>query len=372
LTQAQNDLLAELEEINGQDSYDALTAGIGKLKRTEYLVLPLGFQAGNVPARLVGTPAGHAMMTVNDWAQVYVLNKAVTPDGVDAVLFGFLRMEAVKAGWYTDQREVVFNAPANDALRVMINDFGTVRDKLDRLKTAAFIVPLVAEHVFRTMGHHFISSDAAAYTERYSSTLKSCLLPDIANLLPPATMFHTALHWISPRRSREVLIAQMGGQTIPDALQIRANAAPAGTAILTTSAAIIDAMDAVGLAAEFQQYGGFDLDLIKRITVTIKSEPTRYHKAYFAYGVNPLNAGEATALEQAKAVAIAFAPYAQGFINTLLRDAALGKAKALAKHANNNPVQLRRASTLFRAITRKEITSVAKLFDASVSARDID
>lgn len=149
LTQAQNDLLAELEEINGQDSYDALTAGIGKLKRTEYLVLPLGFQAGNVPARLVGTPAGHAMMTVNDWAQVYVLNKAVTPDGVDAVLFGFLRMEAVKAGWYTDQREVVFNAPANDALRVMINDFGTVRDKLDRLKTAAFIVPLVAEQIGR-------------------------------------------------------------------------------------------------------------------------------------------------------------------------------------------------------------------------------
>jgi len=372
LTAEQEKLLAELVDINGQDSYDALAAGIGKLKKDEYLRLPRDFRGQNVHAREVGKPSAHANLSTSVWAQIYALNKAVAPDGADPVVFGFLRMEAVKAGWYIDQKEVTFVDGTNDAMRVMLTDFALIRDRLERIKTAAFIVPLVAEHVFRTLGHHYITTDSATYTARYADTFRSCLLPDLGNLLPPPVLYHAALHWVSPKRSREVLMAQREMKTIPDALKIRANAAPAGTAILTTSAAVIEAMSVNGIAAEFARAGKFDLDLIRSVTDVIKAAPTRYHKSYFAYGVNAPDPAETTTLEKAKAEAIKFAPYAQAFIDTLLKDAALGKAKALSKHADGNPIQKRRAATLFRALIRKEIDSVASLFDATISRRDLD
>lgn len=372
LSAAQQLLLDELVEINGQDSYDALSAGIGKLKQDEYLRLPLTYAATVVQAKDVGKPIAHSGMTPAVWAQVYALNKVQSPDGADPVTFGFLRMEAVKAGWFDNQREVMLVAEVPGALRIMVEDYGTIRDKLERIKTAAFIVPLVAEHVFRTMGHHYITSDSASYVARYSDTFRSCLLPDIAGILPPAVLYHAALHWVSPRRSRAVLMAQAGTPAIPDALTIRANAAPAGTAILTTTAAIIDSMMAVGIASEFATHGHFNLPLITKLTEVIKNDPTRYHKSYFAYGVTPLTTAESKQLEAGKAEAVRFAPYAQAFVNVLLKDAALGRAKALKKHADGNPVQMRRAANFFRALTRKEVTSITKLFDASIASQDLD
>lgn len=370
LDEAQRRLLAELIEINGQDSYDALTAGIGKLKKDEYLRLPNNVQWPLVLARDVGRPEAQDDLNARVWADVYALNKASAPDGADAIVFGFLRMEAVKAGWYNKQREVTFMDPVPNALRAMLTDFATVRDRLGMIKTAAFIVPMVAEHTFRSFGHHFITSDAATYSARYADTLRSCLLPDIATLLPPPVLYHTALHWVSPARAREVLIAQSGTTQIPDAINIRKNSAPAGTAILTTTTAVIDAMDAVAMADGFEQYGGFNLKLMREVTDTIKNDPTRYHKSYFAYGVTPLDAGEIARLESAKAEAVKFAPYAQAFINTLLRDAALGRARALQKHADGNPIQMRRAQTFFRAFANQRVVSIAALFQPNFNAAD--
>lgn len=371
LNDVQRTLLAELVEINGQDSYDSLTAGIGKLKRDEYLRLPNGLRLPRVDPRDVGKPIAHSGLNANDWANIYVLNKGIAPEGSDATIFGFLRMEAMKAGWFDDQREITFMTPIAGSLGIMLTDFATVKDRVADIKTAAFIIPLVAEHVFRTMGHHYITSDAVTYTARYTDTFRSCLLPNIAGMLPPAVLYHSALHWVSPRRSRAVLVAQAGTPSLPDALFIRLNAAPAGTAILTTTAAIIDAMESVKMASAFAEHGGFDIDLMRNVTTTIKSDPCRYHKSYFAYGVNALDAGENANLLAAKNAAIGFAPYAQAFINTLLRDAALGRARALLKHAEANPIQLRRAQAYFRALTRKEVTSVAQLFDSTVSTRDL-
>lgn len=367
LTQDQGLLLQELIEINGQDSYDAVAAGVGKLRSDEYLVLPLGISSFNIPAEEVGKPAAHERLAYTDWGNIYSLNKAIAPPGVDPATFGLLRLEAVKAGWVKDMREVRYeNAPV-DGLTELITDMQTLREKTSLIKTASFLLPLVAEHTFRTMGHHFISSDQANYVQRYEDTFKSCLFPDISRLLPPAALYHTALHWVGPGRAREVLMAQLDTPQIPDALRIRANAAPAGTAILTTTNAILEAMATVNLDQAFETYGSFGLGDITAVTEAVKKDPVKYHKSYFAYNVAKPTAQEIGRLEAAKKKAERFAPYAQAFIDTYMREAALGKAKAIKKHADGNPIQLRRATTLFRAISRAKVTSVEDLIRAQLT-----
>jgi len=166
-------------------------------------------------------------------------------------------------------------------------------------------------------------------------------------------------------------MAQKGTASIPDALNIRANAAPAGTAILTTSCAVIDAMAAVGMAAEFQRHGGLNIVLMTSVTAKIRGDPTRYHKAYFAYGVRGLSPDEQAELNSAKAEAERFAPYAQAFINVVLRDAAMSRAKALKKHAEQNPLQMRRAAMYFQAFVRKRVATIEGLFNPTLDNDDI-
>jgi len=365
-------LLIELVDINGQDSYDAMAAGIGKLKRSEYLLIPYDFQPMRVEAIHVGKPRAHNHMSIKDIAQIYAMNKARAPAGSDDKVFAMLRTEAVKCGWIVNQREIEMADPPADALTILANDLREIREKIATIKTASFILPLIAEHVFRTFGHHFITTDASNYTDRYNSTLRSCLCSEVVNLLPPPVMFHAALHWVSPQRSREVLMAQINAPTIPDAIKIRANAAPAGTAILTTTSAILTSMEAVGLAGLFATHGGFDIDLIHSVTRKVKSNPPQYHKTYFAYGIAPLSRNDSEQLDKAKEEAIKFAPFAQAYINTYMREAALGRAQALKKHAEQNPIQMRRATTLFRNIGRTKVSNVADLFITTLGRGDDD
>lgn len=361
LSTAQQELLSELSEINGQDSYDSLTAGIGKLKKDEYLVLPHGFVFPDVQLVDVGKPTAHQRMAITDWANIYALNKAMAPAGADAATFGLLRLEAVKCGWGKDMKEVRFDSPPDNAIMQLADDMAGLRDKAADIKTASFLLPMAAEHTFRTMGHHFITTDQSNYVQRYSDTFRACLYPQLAGMLPPPVLYHTALHWIGPARVRQVVVAQLDTPSIPDAIRIRVNAAPAGTAILTTTAAIIDAMATVGLDAAFEKYGSFQLNDIRTVTTRVKASPCKYHKAYFAYQIARASADEMADLDTGKMLAEKFAPYAQAFVDTYLRDAALGRARAIKKHADNNPIQYRRAATLFRNIAREKVTSVADL-----------
>lgn len=370
MSDAQQQLISELVEINGQDSYDSLTAGIGKLKQDEFLVLPHGFQISDVRPEDVGKPIAHRRIPISDWADIYALNKAVAPPGADAMIFGLLRLEAVKCGWLSSRylKEVRSDSPPADSLVQLADDMRTLRDKAADIKTASFILPMAAEHTFRTMGHHFITTDSSNYVQRYTDTFRACLYPQIAGMLPPPVLYHTALHWVGPGRVRSVIEAQADTQAVPDAIKIRMNAAPAGTAILTTTAAIIDAMAAVNLDQAFERYGNFGLQAIRDVTARVKASPCKYHKAYFAYGIARASNDELNQLDWGKKAAEQFAPYAQAFIDTYMKDAALGKARAIKKHADNNPIQYRRSMTLFRAIMRAKVTSVEDLIRTQLSA----
>ncbi|KAL9064891.1 MAG: hypothetical protein Q9161_008594 [Pseudevernia consocians] len=84
--------------------------------------------------------------------------------------------------------------PPSDPIGEMTKNLKLIVDKVEKMRIAAFLIPLCAEHTFRTYGHHFISTDATNYTARYKATLKACLRSTIADILPPNVLFHTALH----------------------------------------------------------------------------------------------------------------------------------------------------------------------------------
>jgi len=202
LSEAQVTLLKELYLANGQDAYDAEAAAVGRLKQEEYLALPEGWVAPTIRPEEVGRSTTRDRFRVRDLAAIYKLNKDRSPIGENAVTYGMLRMEAVKMGWVNGQREIV-SVPFTDyatALQELATDLAAVRAQLDTFRSAAFLIPLVCEHTFRTMGHHYITGQATDYQTRYRKTLKSCLAEGLMNLLQPANLFHHVLHWVSPAR----------------------------------------------------------------------------------------------------------------------------------------------------------------------------
>jgi len=198
-------------------------------------------------------------------------------------------------------------------------------------------------------------------------TLKACLGEELFQLLPPATLFHHVLHWVSPARAYNVMNAQISTQTLPDAIVIRANAAPAGWAIITTTAAVIEAMDSANVSEQVKEAFDGDLEDVETAAKNIKGDVRKWHKAYFAYGVPPPTREELDDMEDSKATAISFAPYAQGFIEGTLKDAALGQAQALKKHAELNPVARQRAARFFRQLTRVQVGEVKDLFQTKLN-----
>lgn len=368
LTEAEVALLKELYIANGQDAYDAEAAAVGRLKQEEYLALPQGWVVPTVEPNEVGRATVRRKFPAKELASVYQLNKARAPTGENAIVYGMIRMEAVKMGWVHGQKEILY-VPFTDyagALKELATDLAAVRTQLSTLRLAAFLTPMVCEHTFRVTGHHYLTGLASDYQARYRKTFKACLSEELMSLLQPATMFHHVLHWVSPERAYNVLSAQLTTQTLPDALVIRANSAPAGWAIITTTAAVLAAMESANIADKVDDTFEGDLESITAAAKVVKADVRRWHKTYYAYGVAPPPENQIAKMEEIKATAIAFAPYAQGFIEGTLRDAALGQAQALKKHAELNPVARQRSARFFRKLARTDVNEVADLFKTSL------
>jgi hypothetical protein len=355
-------LATALYEVNGQDAYSNEAMSLGKLRVEEYLAIPNNAVLPDVHPADVGGPDVRDHFRPEFLAQVYALNKLRAPPGSDPVKYATVRLEAVKMGWFAGQKEVIQVAPLASAIGTFIADKAVIAPIIEDARTIAFLVPLFAEHVFRTSGHHYISAMAGEYDTKYLQLFKSSLMPQLFAFLPPSTMFHHMLHWVSPRRAFEVLRALIDSDRLPDAVRIRATAAPAGTAIITTTAAVASAMIGAGVWDELKAHASDPLEEILTINSRIRQTPVRYHRTTQAYSAVPLTPTERDDLESARQVATRFAPIAQGFIDALFKNAPLGKAKALVKHADENPMLRKKASKYFKSLAKHEVVSAKDLF----------
>jgi hypothetical protein len=353
-----------LEEANGHDAYSAEAIALGSLTRKEHLALPVGFTTPEIHPSEIGSAAVYKKFQILDLIQIYALNKAIAPANTNPVLFALARLEAVKLGWITasGQKEIQYLERVQNAEAIFAADLKANQEAVSVMRNIAFLTPFYAEWVFRTTGHHYISGDAGTYTSKYEAIARASLgkIPSLS--FPSEIAYHTLFHWISPARAYEALVAQKDTERIPDAIKIRMKAAPAGTALITTSAAVFESMKTANFFPEFVQLTKGDVEEIMVFSDAIKSEPTKWHKTPSAYGMAPMSEEKQNRLEIFRRKAALLAPITQAYINALMKNAPLGRAKTLDKHSMSNPLLKEKAQKFFKSMAKTEVSSFANLF----------
>lgn len=366
LTPAQREMFAYLEEINGQDFYNATDAALGKLDKSKYLKLPVGFTVPDLAIADVGDFSKVGALSVVDQARIYAMNKAAFSDQGNAVKGAVLRVYMVSAGWVdkSSKYEITYETPPPDALDTFIKDWDAIKLAIPRAKKLAYLLPVISEHVFRTMGHHYLTGQGADFERKYKRAFDACVEPDLHSYLPAAELYHTVGHWVSLRRALEVATNPEQAGRLPNALVIRSRAPPAGTAIITTTVAVLGALAGTGLKDAYLRTAGIDELTLTAMTERVTSNPGRYHTIPAAYGFNALSAEDRKELDKAKELASSMAPILQGFVDSLPRDCDLAMAKALNKHANLNPTLRKQSKTFFATIARSRVGDIRELLNA--------
>jgi hypothetical protein len=375
-------VLNEYAVTNGQDSYSVAAVALGALITEDYLVLPTGFDMATYSANAdqVGSGDFKSRIPRAVLAQVFMLNRNIgDPQNNEArEILGLLRMEAVANGWLlaADQTEVRFEpAPETaNAITEMVNAIVRQRARMNDIRVAALLLPMMAEHTFRTKGHHYITALGANYATAYQNLFRACLVPGIHGLMPPNMLYHTALHWVSPGRAYRVIKELANTGRIPEALRLRINAPPAGTAILNVSQAALAIMDVGGLATAICDAARVDRDVIVEAHNMVVRNPGKFHKAFFAYGEAEPDDREKDVLERARAASKTLAPVLKAYIDVNLRNTALASNVVLAKAAQDAPHITRRAATYFRAVNREIVRNPETIFLGAqgVEAEDED
>lgn len=373
-----DELFTYLEEINGQDAYDATEAALGKLATTKYLRLPTDFVIPNIPAEKVGTSEAFGTISKDNQAKIYAMNKGAFTGDVAQVRGALLRMFLCAAGWLTpdSKYEVERAEPPKEWAKIMQDDLGKIKEVAVEAKRLAILLPIISEHVFRTMGHHYLTGQAAEFEGKYRRSFAACVEPTLSNYLAPEDLYHTASHWVSLARALAVVKDPVQATRLPNALVIRSNAPPAGTAIITTTMAVLAALEGTGLKGSYIAAAGVDEPTLARMAILVTKSPDVYHTIPSAYGKGALEPKQAEELLVAKNIAIKMAPIMQGFVDSLPRGCDLAAARALSKHADANPAMRMRAKRFFQETSRTKAGTISELLNMArraniLSASDI-
>jgi hypothetical protein len=372
------ELFAYLEEINGQDAYDATEAALGKLTQEKYLKVPIGFVMPDIPISKVGTSEAFGMISMDDKAKIYALNKdSFTGEGPQ-IRGALLRMFLCAAGWLTPTQkyEVIQATPPTNWAEIMKADLEKIRNVSNEAKRLAILLPIVSEHVFRTMGHHYLTGQAAEFEAKYSRAFAACVEPVLSSYLPAEDLYHTVGHWVSLSRALAVVRDSTQATRLPNALIIRSTAPPAGTAIITTTIAVLAALEGTGLKKSYIEAAGVDEETLTKVAMMVTKNPDEYHTIPSAYNKPVLSDGLRKELTAAKAIAIQMAPIMQGFVDSLPRGCDLAAARALSKHADANPSMRMRAKRFFQETSRTKAGSISELLNMArraniLSANDV-
>jgi len=361
--------IKKLAEVNGIDAYVTSTASRGVFNTKFNFVLPEGMR-GLLNTKKVD------MIGVNDpaykipdivLAQVYELNKEALKDTADPKAGALLRMEIVKAGWHLEANEVTFVKVC--MIRDFIIDSAWITENSEKFRSAAFYVPMAMELVFRTSGHHYLTADSANYKAKYNQIFRASLAPSVSEVMAAEDLYHTVTHPISLKFIYSVLRDPTATARLPNALVTRANSAPSGTAIVTTSAAVLKCLEAGPYYEEIVTVVGKKVEKITELAETIKDDPAKYHVAFFAYDSPGLTLYEKKELEDVKAIAVTCAPVLQGFLDAMPKSAALAKARALSKHADTNPVLRNNVKVFFKAASKIRGANLTEVMTMNVPVK---
>jgi hypothetical protein len=372
-------LLTLLTEINGQDTYDSTIAALTMLPKKQYLLIPDTYIMPAFDPNRVASAEAKFALSSQDFFNIAALNYSVVDDADETVrcVFALLRAFALAVGWTVSSGEVSkVDMSTVDLTQTMgiISRFMVNNPELVKLiERAAYIIPLLARHIFHTTGHHYLDHLKAEYDAKYMVLLNAILMPSIGSLLPKPILFHMALHWVTPALPAQFLKAAEADSRliarIPNAIWLRRNASPAGSALISTSAAVLDSMSAPGFTKILTKVYPTEIASVQAAANLISEDPTKFHITSRAFGRAPLTADEVAIMEVAKRAARTIAPVCQAYINAYASQGSLASAAALKKVANESPYFLRVIEGWFRAFAKrqKEVTSLSNLLLGEVT-----
>lgn len=149
---------------------------------------------------------------------------------------------------------------------------------------------------------------------------------------------------------------------LPHAIQIRVTSLPAGTALVTTTAAALASIGKVVKMEDLVKYSGYDVDLVMGIADKIRKDPAKYHIYPQAYDLPKLGKNDQEEVDRAKSAAERMAAFTQGFINALPTLSSMARARAISKHAEDNPAMTSKVMRYFRSLSKAKADSIEALF----------
>jgi hypothetical protein len=372
-------LKAYLEEMNGQDAYNVQTAALSRLPKGQFLRLPKDLILSVFDASVVGTATVRAEISTIQLLQIAALNYEICPSEDDSVKikFAFLRAMAIKIGWRPDTNEVSYADPNTKALSSRVESLASWMvanpTDLDRLAEIAWVQPFFSRHVFHTSGHHYLTSMAGEYETKYQRLYSAALYSTHPEMLPKNLLYHTALHWIPPKLPTAFFeLADTDSNAcarVPNSIWVRRRAGPAGTALVCTTAAVIENMRAPGFAEDVEAVYPGAVEAINEAAEEIRKTPEAFHIVHQAYGLMPMSAAKRIILEKGTRAAKKLAAVAQGYINAYAGGSSLSLAKALKKHAEENPFLTKSCEQWFRGYIRgqREVKDLRSILAGKVT-----
>jgi len=354
------ELLKLLVHTNGCDAYDAETMAAGI--DVNPLLIP-----SEIPYRhpsQVGNSGWWQVKDIKWWAGLYALNRTVAPTGIDPDIYAILRMEAVKLGWIGEFSKIVVATPPADYMAKFKAGLKAHKDNLRRYRITAWVVPLLCEIRFRQTGHHYLSGNQVDYTKWYKDMLKVCLLDGYGDVLPPSVLFHDVFHWIGVARVWDVVSYQMDLPNVPDAIKIRHNTAPAGSAIISVACAILDTIGSKEVKSDLQEWDKIDYNNLLTVCANIKNDPRAYHKAWFAYHVEALSEDDRKAWELAIDNARKLAPILDAWVSVMLPTSTLANSKCLSKWVDVDPYLRRKCINYYKDLKGEAVSSFKSILNS--------
>jgi len=202
-------------------------------------------------------------------------------------------------------------------------------------------LPILAHMAFVKFEHHYI--DNAYFKESYAKQFKSLKMFTEEAGWNHADVIYPSVHWMGPYVMRKWCENLLAEDLMPRPLSIKFPLIPAGTALICSTVAVLNAAGAIPGFNAFYEVYATQWNLMTQAVHDIKLAPYKFHTRADLFDEDSAE----DSLNPAKNAAAQLAPAAQAFINRYAQGTDLARIQAIKKHAQNNLGLLRRYEAIF-------------------------
>lgn len=339
--------------------FDGGTNALGTLKIGEYMILPSNWSIPKCPVSNIGGGLNEYNPGQLAATAVYALAKAQAFgfgwDNEKSIKWALLRMEAFIAGWFDNQKLTMYKPAPPNFKEIFAEDVKEIDKHIETAWTLCSFLPFVAEFYFRAYGTNYQNTDDREEYVLIAEKLATVsLVKWVTGYMDRDTLFGSVLSWIDVKRPMGFLRDPKTCCRYSKVFQVRRTAAPAGQHLIALSVAIIRSLEKGKMWDGIKKAGGYDDEKLMSVFKKISADPWKYHTMHQVYGVKELSVQEVNEVEEAKKLAILFAPVLQAYFDVSEMENSLGKSEELKKYAQANKELYSRAVGTFEATYNHE------------------